>query len=463
MVGDLEFTTFSYNPDSKGDQIFAGFTAMEDYMVLKVSTFDRVPPDSIIGAWNAMVQKAQQVGDKKLMIDIIANGGGNIASGYALVQCMYPDITFADLQNPYDAPNGVQISFLQQAIAPVMQAVGSLVVDASPEVNQGLFAGAVYMNKKPAQLIEALQGTVNAMKGVFLLVNQTDPSAAGTIAAAISLTATVKREVQARKKITSGQLRGVLSSISSIYLDQYPGADPYSGTYLAGKPRITRTLDRGGVKSNYTQIFTMINPNDVESYRPKIRPGSFSSYIILGNGEGGSTSNTFETTARFYAKKYNKTVSPSVGVSFGCNGDAKDCAVTQYAGGNVAGTDMTPYYSVAGTSLMVSRIFQILPLEVLDQLSQDYEADFGSFVDDTNAFIEMLPQPPVLATSLSSFTKREIYQNTFGPGTLPLEYFQIPPDGYIQQWYTDPSLSFTPPEGASSLPQVYGAASAFFA
>jgi len=207
----------------------------------------------------------------------------------------------------------------------------------------------------------------------------------------------------------------------------------------------------------------MINPNDVESYRPEIQPGSFSSYIILGNGEGGSTTSQFETTARFYAKKYNKTVSPTVGVSFGCHGDAKDCPLSQFAGGNVQPADLTPHYAVAGTSLMVSRIFQILPYELLDQLSQDYEVDFGSFVDKTNAFIEMLPEPPIFATVLPSFNYRQMYLNTFGPGTLPQEYFRIPPDGYIQQWYPDKTTSFTPDGGASSLPQVYGAASAFFA
>jgi len=305
------------------------------------------------------------------------------------------------------------------------------------------------LNRDPRRLNSALKRTVRILEGMYLLAKAGGVSSSiDTILPSISLVASVTRNVKAAGRITVRQLRGIVSIIEYLR-GSLPPLDVQSPSmgWFSTDPDVSHAYVRGGVLANYTALFSEINPTIAETIRSSIVPISpFDSYIVVGNGMGGSTSNTFLSTASSYAKKYAGTVTPLITVSFGGNGKKEDCPLTQYAGGQVDSVDFTSYYYEVAYGLIYS---QLAPPS----------SDVSEYTD---TFMSMLPQPPMYFPALPRFTRYEIYPKVFGNGTLPLEYFNFGPDAYIKAWYWNVSWSSFQSSQFSDLMHMWSNASFYF-
>ena len=80
------------------------------------------------------------------------------------------------------------------------------------------------------------------------------------------------------------------------------------------------------------------------------------------------------------------------------------------------------------------------------------------YIDAAAAVGDALPDiPSLLSTKLPSFTQSEVYQQALGADALPMEYYVIPTDRYVDRWFTDA----TDVHG-SDLPELYQRAYKFF-
>ena len=80
------------------------------------------------------------------------------------------------------------------------------------------------------------------------------------------------------------------------------------------------------------------------------------------------------------------------------------------------------------------------------------------YIDAAAAVGAALPEiPALLTTKLPSFTQSEVYQRPLGDDALPLEYYLIPTDHYINRWFTHA----TDLDG-SDLPELYQRAYRWF-
>ena len=80
------------------------------------------------------------------------------------------------------------------------------------------------------------------------------------------------------------------------------------------------------------------------------------------------------------------------------------------------------------------------------------------YIDAAAAVGAVLPEiPSLLSTKLPSFTQSEVYQRPLGADALPVEYYRIPTDHYINRWFTNATAL-----DGSDLPELYQRAYRWF-
>ena len=80
------------------------------------------------------------------------------------------------------------------------------------------------------------------------------------------------------------------------------------------------------------------------------------------------------------------------------------------------------------------------------------------YIDAAAGVGAALPQiPSLLTTKLPSFTQSEVYQRPLGADALPMEFYLIPTDHYIDRWFTNATAL-----DGSDLPELYQRAYRWF-
>jgi hypothetical protein len=174
----------------------------------------------------------------------------------------------------------------------------------------------------------------------------------------------------------------------------------------------------------------------------------FSSYVLLGNGNSGSTANTFQTTVEQIWKNRDQSgaTRPLVSVSYG--GIRNETPLTQFAGGTVDDSVNIedPFVGLVGLHLLAMLFASSKMGEQIDEAA--------------NLLRESLPEVPYYLQRFTKLPAVEVYNKFMlkDGEAMPLEFVYMPPDQYIEEMYF--GGIFEKPEGLESL---YEQASHFFA
>jgi len=448
----------------------------------------------LLKAWNDMTTEAQSKNVTKLIIDVIANGGGTVQIGYYLAQLLYPEATWEEMANPYDrlytpsmqddvgALQGKMASYLKivQDDTIAKQMTDALNDDTDLLLERldsilNLFQSMLDIGSSDEFVTEStakfyLEGTIlGAMESVkrtkTIVLEKLINIEEGKMLSAeyplvLSRTTTGTKGVKVLDTSQFQTVWHILLNVAHEIFDfpfqamqfkKYFGAEFSSAT-----TEVSKSVEhiRGGILGNYTSPFYVLDPTTITRWHQVQtiqHPKQFDHYILLSSGAScGSTTDTFKNTAKAYAYTKNSKQSGSTNtvvppfhtVSFGGTGKKEDAATTQFSGGAMGKPTGVDLY-------LKAIIFQILHTLLPDdsQTEASYLNDFHKVIPDACYYCDGPMQMPYY----------EIYSRILGANGPPLEYVKQVPDHYIRQWPT--KLDFMKND---DLPMLYKLTSRFF-
>jgi len=187
----------------------------------------------------------------------------------------------------------------------------------------------------------------------------------------------------------------------------------------------------------------------------------FESYVLYSNaGQVGSAANMFESALRAISKKYKGKVPRTIAVSSGCTGNREECPMSSFTGqiGNSA-SFVGSFYAMYGVASVFEEILDLIPNDVLDSLEGIDKKVVAEYMANMRLFSKKLPSPPELSLTLPQYNTKRVYNQMITRDTLPMEFWNIPPEGYIAVWPKPDTLSFV---NQKSLLDIYSRLMAFF-
>lgn len=462
----------------------------KEYAVMKLTTMG-LSPMELMEAWKDLVSKS--TGVTNLILDLTDNGGGDVATSYIWAQSLYPGVE----PNLYDRNIGPAARYLISS--------GLEFTALNATVSQ-LLDNQTYMEQRVAELnnnrteFQALVDDTNAVLAfIYELYNQSsllqDLNGCDAIFDCRDVWAQLDdKTIDVRTAMNDIAATGsaVTTQLLSDVLESILEAANYINPYIVDVDRIKAPdgsvnsyLDyvyhqRGGVNNTYTNTFQIadevaykremylreqdelfessngtagldlsdigldIPTIDWNAYQPpeKWTPPSshpFKKILAVGNGLCGSACDQFSRTSWFYSLAH-----PEAPVfryaTYGGNGNRDDLSGTVFCGGNVIYTDY---------------VSQSWAYYGLVSLVADW-TDNKTLIQHGDEFGSLLPTPPYGQLYTPRYSQSEMYQRAMGPDALPMEYYIVPTDYYIQKWFYDTGL------GGDDLHALYNNAAAFF-
>jgi len=441
--------SYIFQGTSKVGQYYIASTGRAGYAVWKLTSFDWHNWDQYEAAWRDFVSKAQAAGVKRLIFDVVGNGGGTVPMGYGAALSLFPTMDHPEeLLNKYERISGPASRYWIDKAVPAVTSIGELLgnttwVEARAQelaanitefkILMNLTAGmnmaiSTMLNATSADLgfcygaprenctiewVSALVGVSDVLQNLQpLLLNGTAPSDDQLLELFAALFAGVK------------------------LMDPFFAFEDVPFGYKDPVYHL-----RGGVNSTYTRPFPMASfPFNTSTHRLPAHP--FNKIIALSDGGCGSTCDTFSRTAWFHSLSNPKAPTFRY-VTFGGTGKRGDISGTSFPGGNVNDQDfVTQSWGVYGLSYTMARWSGV----------QEY-------IDAIDAYGDLLPVPPTANDNATPrFSQSQIYQNAMGPNSLPMEYYHIPSDYHIREWYSGAASLDSP-----DLPELYTQAAKYFA
>ena len=424
-----------YPPYDDDGPLEVAYKVMDEYVLLKLDSFD-APPGIIISLWNEMNDAAAKAGVNQLMVDISNNGGGEVPMGLNLAQLMYPEVSCGMFQNKYDVVYNKPMIIWSQVVHPLLNKIENNWFDSMNDTEQLDMA-----TKVTGRQLKNIMRDVTAMC-ILSLDKNSDYN--GDVNTALAECPMFVAAESFRNYPTVQSLSLLLQKV----LKSMRASNPWS---VASEFDIPMDIEeqvhiRGGVSATFTG-FLKHEPDFPYWWNCSFIEAQnvFVEYILVSNGNAGSTTNTFQTTVEQIWK--NRMISnatrPLRTLSYG----PEDTPLTQYAGGTLEDrvNVEAPFVGLVGMRLLTV----LFNGEVFgEKLNRAYEG-----------LHQALPQVPYYLQQFSALPAVEIYNQFMLVNgiAMPLEFVFMPPDIHIQKFFN--GGVFNNPE---DLADLYKEASQYF-
>jgi len=182
--------------------------------------------------------------------------------------------------------------------------------------------------------------------------------------------------------------------------------------------------------------------------------------VISNSQLVGSAANIFESALRHISKKYNESMPKTTAVSLGCLGEASQCDMTSFQGQVVKGNKFTgSLYAMYGVLSTLQQLLNLLPDSVVTELQGISKQGIRDYYQAVEKYLKQVPKPPSISSELPQFNSAPIYSLDIPRQTIPQEFFNRPPDGYLPIWPAPGSVTF---DNQQSLPLIYEELQKFF-
>ena len=428
--------------DYETDVVFA-LTSVDDATILKFEGFMLSNMTQIASFCKELYDFGEKSGSTKLIIDLTNNGGGQTVQAYAMTQCLYPRISFQELSIPYTK----RISEVGQLNLNLLNA-GDAVFDALDT-----FDLADVLNADLNATIAMLKTVRSIHKGLVVL--STGYSNQDEYKRDVTTISLMLEEIMRERHVRSSFIPLLLKLMKNTWLDSVQASNNPASF---GSASFT-TVIQGGESVKIATDFAKLDPKAYVTFQTamKGRKPPFESYVLMGNGLGGSSSALFEFGTLQYSY-LNPDATPAIGVSYGCSGNKETCPINQYQGGTLSkgsNENMKMYYAV-GKGLALGEL--VATLLKIDDSKPEITSIGEEYISALNQYSVSVPTPPMTATSaytdfqfafLSAMTK------IAGDDSIPAEYFDIPPKEYVPYW--PPWHSIGDPYATDAILPVYQA------
>jgi len=344
-----------------------------------------------------------------------------VALAYSIVRAIHPELTKEQLCNPYDRPIGKSHGEYEQIINGLNPLDDFLGNDTSRSTRyESLKAnGAASMKELSAQSNLILKGVTNLPGMITVNATVYQQLYSALISAQAGTASQEEFNAIVNALVSTAQLRGNPWEIGLAGIIGQAG-NPY---------HTPETHIRSGLPALFTGKYTWICDLLFEGKDEVTFTNPFKKVLILSGGQCGSSCDTSTRTAYMLAKGI-KDIDVDY-ITFGGKGGTEEQAkammsATSFPGGNVNGAAVQDIY---GPLFQIS-FFGYLALRWsgLDGLPGQVEN-----------FTMGLPRWPYYNNQLPRFSQSEIYQRTLGANSLPTEYYFIPTDFTLPDYYHDVS------------------------
>eukprot|EP00889_Picochlorum_renovo_P006632 jgi/Picre1/33662/NNA_001142.t1 len=255
-----------------------------------------------------------------------------------------------------------------------------------------------------------------------------------------------------------------LLDLMSTFLDRL-GTAINRPSYCASINETCKTITnkQGGVEVLSSDYFksTSMAEETLKQVRSASKGNPFKSFVLLSNAQlVGSAANIFESALRHISSKYSDTIPKTTGVSIGCLGDASQCDMTSFQGQIANGPKFVgSLYAMYGILSALQQTVNLFPDSVVSELEGISKEDIGEYGQATERYLAKLPKPPMISSTIPQYNTLPIYSLELPKETIPQEFFNRPPEGYLPIWPAPQSTSL---EEQSSLPEIYQELQQFF-
>lgn len=413
---DKAYNCSNFAPPYEEDgPLEAAFKVLEDVVIFKLDSFD-APPELFIALWTEIVTVAKNEDVNHLLIDISNNGGGEVPAGLNLARLMYPEVNCEYFENAYDMVYNDPMRIWATIVNPMLTAVEAKWKDH-------------FSKDKWKALMKRRGDIISLAKGMCILDLDHSSEYNGDVERAVVDCSLYNAAIDSTRN------HHYLDNFITEYLALMRKSNPWTVAIEAADVPVQiseRQHKRGGTVANFTGFlphepdypnYWKCSGMDVASFE-----NPFLSYVLVGNGNSGSTANTFQTTVEnIWKHRYlSEAMRPLVTVSYG--GIANDTPLTSYAGGTVVGRTNVeaPYVGLAG-------------LHLLSKLIGDDDKEMSETTSEAiHALETSLPAVPYYLQQFSKLPAFEIYNhfNLDSAGeAIPQEFVNMPPDIYLEEFF----------------------------
>jgi len=468
------FTVFK--DDEPNGKFFSGYAVVNGTMVWKIPTF-RQPSEiqnDVINFWNAMIEEAEKQNAKKLIIDISENSGGALTNAFTAVQLLYPDAALDEIVHWFTGRISEPMLSLGNDLLPSFENLTSALlekgnleelVDRLEKVDNSDRSNAFSRIKNLVEISLALatgvgDGNENC-QGIACLSN------GGANDNWVNLDQNrfvdlVKAGQDLEDEWTSGAFSRI--SILNYLLENLQRSilRPSSCANVGEQCEVYKKLE-GGVNATVSayQKSSAYTKANYDLTKKTMRRAPFESYVLYSNaGIVGSAANMFESSVRALSKKYKGKAPRTVAVTSGCTGNREECPMSSFTGQIANSASFVgSFYAMYGVASVFEEILDLISDDVLDSLEGIDKKVVAEYKANMRLFEKKLPSPPGMALNIPQYNSKRVYNQMITRDTLPMEFWNIPPDEYIAVWPEPDTLSFT---NQKSLLDIYTRLMAFF-
>lgn len=424
--------------DSNTDILFA-VTTIDNATILKFQSFSLTGPSGVQDSAKLckyLYDFAENNGNTKLVIDLTDNIGGTVDQAFAMTQCLYPQATYDQLYLPYESrwsSYDVQRFYLETESNTIVDEILS-----DDDIIKSI--SVVLKNDIPSALV-MLQRLRNILKGMLLL------DVPGNVQKDIWTVSRMIDEVKRSKHFKTSFVKTLLAMPD--FSGSIVGISPDIGSLLDGRQAVEKVI-QGGIETMSNTNWTRFRPMVYEEIKKSLEgmTNPYTSYAIIGNGLGGSSSSTFEMNV-METSQLNPAWTPAKSYSYGCVGKKESCPVNQFQGGmlrNGRNLNTLSYRSLGWFEFLteyLGKVSNMVAAETVIQNTISTIPNIDKYVVDVKNFIKQVPGPPIGATADYNsweFPAYYVLSKITGFGSIPAEYFAVPPSKYIPFWPNAPKL-----------------------
>lgn len=406
----------------------AAFKVVKDALIFKIDSFD-APPELFVALWREIVLLAKKINIHRLLIDISDNGGGEVPAGLDLARLMYPEVKCEHFNNPYDTVYNDPMRAWAEIVEPILNSIEANWEDQIITEKQ-------WKNLTTRRHKQTRRGILALAEAMCILdLDHSSEHHGDDVEAFVAANCSL---YMAAKK--SMQKYPYWKDFMAEYLAAMNKSNPWTvAIEIAGVPVHIgeRQQTRGGTVANFTGFLP--HEPDYPNYwncseMRLLDENPFLSYVLVGNGNSGSTANTFQTTVEniWKHRSLSEAKRPLVSVSYG--GIAEDTPLTSFAGGTVVGRTNVeaPHVGLAGLHLLS---------KVLLCIDGDDKDESGIRERTLQAILALEMSLPEVPYHLQKFPKLpafEIY-NCFNLNdngeAMPQEFINMAPDVRLQEFF----------------------------